>query len=147
MASDDYSLIASGLAQGSAPLDAAASFEAFDTVVLCAAEFQPVMDFGDDKTKRVIRCPYDDSEFALSPETEAILRKTAKMVVEEHEEGRRVLITCFAGINRSGLLMGLVLRERFGLTGAEAIKLIRRKRYGALSNRAFCRYLIYSAGL
>lgn len=147
MASTDYSLIAPGLAQGSAPLDSAASFEAFDTIVLCAAEFQPEIDFPDDKSKTVIRCPYGDSDFALEPSVLELLNRTAKQIVQEHKEGRRILITCFAGINRSALLMGMVLKERFGLTGEDAIKLIRKKRYGALSNRTFRMHLIYSAGL
>jgi hypothetical protein len=147
MASDDYSLIAFGLAQGSAPDDFAASFEAFDTIVLCSSEFQPEVIFPDDKSKRILRCPFDDSDLALTPVQVERLKAAARQIVEEHEEERRILITCFAGINRSGLLMGMVLKERFGITGEEAIRWIRKKRYGSLSNRSFCRHLIYSAGL
>ncbi len=67
------------------------------------------------------------------------------MVREAHADwksGKRVLIRCQAGMNRSGLVMALVL-IREGYTAAEAIKLIRRRRCeGAITNRHFEDYLL-----
>jgi protein-tyrosine phosphatase len=41
---------------------------------------------------------------------------------------RRVLVHCTMGINRSGLVCALVARRLKGLTGLEALRLIREKR-------------------
>lgn len=67
------------------------------------------------------------------------------LVVMAHNEwlsGKRVLIRCQAGWNRSGLLMALVL-IREGYSPKEAIDLIRGKRSPhALSNWTFSRWLM-----
>lgn len=56
--------------------------------------------------------------------------------------GKRVLIRCQAGLNRSGLVMALVL-IRDGYTAAEAIHLIRSQRgQAALCNRTFEKWLL-----
>ncbi len=48
----------------------------------------------------------------------------------------RLLVMCHHGMNRSGLVTGLVLRE-LGLSGDEAVSRIVRARPGSLSNHAF----------
>lgn len=71
-------------------------------------------------------------------------------VREAHSDwkaGKRVLIRCQAGLNRSGLVMALVL-IRDGHTPAEAIDLIRAGRgTAALCNYTFERWLLESADL
>ena len=52
----------------------------------------------------------------------------------------RAIILCTHGMNRSGLVAGLLLR-RAGLRAEEALSLIRTARPGALSNQAFVRLL------
>jgi protein-tyrosine phosphatase len=52
-----------------------------------------------------------------------------------------VFIVCSQGLNRSGLLTGLVLRE-LGIPGAEAVALIRRQRPGSLANHAYEQLLV-----
>jgi hypothetical protein len=47
---------------------------------------------------------------------------------------------CQHGMNRSGLIAGLLLRE-LGLSGPEALELIRERRRGALSNWSFVRLI------
>ena len=47
---------------------------------------------------------------------------------------------CQYGMNRSGLLAGLLLRE-FGMSGDDAVTLIRSRRPGSLSNQAFERII------
>jgi len=60
--------------------------------------------------------------------------------------GRKVLIRCQAGLNRSGLVMALVLM-REGFSAQEAIDLIRAKRSEiALFNKTFERWLIATGG-
>jgi predicted protein tyrosine phosphatase len=72
------------------------------------------------------------------------------LVREAHADwkaGKRVLIRCQAGINRSGLIMALVL-IREGYSPEEAIEQIRDKRCeAALSNRKFVDYLTEQANL
>lgn len=67
------------------------------------------------------------------------------LVREAHQDwksGKRVLIRCQAGLNRSGLIMALVL-IREGHTPEEAIELIRDKRCeSALCNDRFVAYLV-----
>jgi protein-tyrosine phosphatase len=66
-----------------------------------------------------------------------ILRPTIRNIVKALKNGRRVVICCAQGLNRSGLLSGLVLRE-LGYTGPVALKLIRDARGPrALFNSSF----------
>ncbi len=48
----------------------------------------------------------------------------------------RLYVLCAAGLNRSGLVMGRILRE-LGLSGEEALDVIGRHRPGALNNLTF----------
>jgi len=52
----------------------------------------------------------------------------------------RVLVHCAQGMNRSGLLNGIILILS-GMKGKDAVKLIREKRPGALVNFVFAEYL------
>lgn len=66
-----------------------------------------------------------------------ILQPTIRNIVKAIKNGRRVVICCAQGLNRSGLLSGLVLRE-LGYTGPMALKLIRDARGPrALFNSSF----------
>ncbi|MFD0305112.1 dual specificity protein phosphatase family protein [Streptomyces sp. NPDC127119] len=67
--------------------------------------------------------------------------RLARTATEALEEGRRVLVRCFHGYNRSGLVVAhaLVLTGR---TSDEAIRLIRARRSPwALHNELFVEYL------
>jgi len=78
----------------------------------------------------------DAVSYALSLATTAHARWTA---------GRRVLVRCQAGVNRSGLVMALVLMFH-GYTAHEAVSLIRERRAPAvLSNDDFVRWLAEDA--
>jgi hypothetical protein len=54
--------------------------------------------------------------------------------------GLRVLSHCGMGHNRCALVAGLILTN-LGLSGSDAVKLIRSKRPGALYNKAFAEYI------
>ena len=75
-------------------------------------------------------------------------RDLLPLVVSAHADwraGKRVLIRCQAGLNRSGLVMALVLM-REGYSPEQAIDQIRSKRgASALCNRVFTEWLITEA--
>ena len=64
------------------------------------------------------------------------LRSLADLVDDLRADGKRVLIHCAAGINRSGLLSAAAL-IRGGYDADEAIALVREARTGALNNVNF----------
>lgn len=66
---------------------------------------------------------------------------TARFAYNEWANGKRLLIRCQAGWNRSGLITALVLMLD-GIPAAEAIELIRKKRSeNALCNKHFVDFL------
>lgn len=56
------------------------------------------------------------------------MQSFVNIVTEALCEGETVLIHCNAGVNRSGLLTALVVREMENLTGIEALELVRSRR-------------------
>lgn len=72
-----------------------------------------------------LRCLIDDAP--LIAETLALVKSHVGPVVRELDAGRKVLIRCQAGLNRSALLAALVLIAR-GRSATEAIELIRAAR-------------------
>jgi protein-tyrosine phosphatase len=68
------------------------------------------------------------------------LHKVAKFGASLIESGYGVLSHCGMGHNRSALLAGVTLTY-LGMTGAEAVTLLRQKRQGALYNQVFASYL------
>ena len=77
-----------------------------------------------------------DAEVAALPR----LRQLASEIAVGSRAGNgtpeRVYVMCHHGMNRSGLMAGLILRE-LGVSGAEAVGRIVAARRGSLSNRAF----------
>jgi protein-tyrosine phosphatase len=70
-----------------------------------------------------------------------VLHSTATLLAELHRAGRRVLVHCGLGLNRSALLAGVVL-HRLGWEGAAAVERLRDRRPGALFNDRFSEYLM-----
>ncbi|MDX3386731.1 protein-tyrosine phosphatase family protein [Streptomyces niveiscabiei] len=67
--------------------------------------------------------------------------RLARAASEALDEGRRVLVRCYHGYNRSGLVVAHAL-ERRGYGAEEAIRLIRSRRSPwALHNELFVEYL------
>jgi len=119
---------------GSAPKCHTRLREQFDVVVLCAMEHQlPATCF---RGVEVIHTPLDDT--VPIPSGEARLAQRAAMrVAQALQADRRVLVTCWMGRNRSGLVAALAL-VRLGADPEVAIELVRRARgEHALSNPAF----------
>jgi protein-tyrosine phosphatase len=124
--SGTYTYLAERLAQGSAPPEHVKL--PFDTIVLSAKEYQPRM-----PGYEVLHVPLDDS--APTEVERAQIRRTAREVARRVRAGKRVLVTCWQGRNRSGVIAGLALIE-LGVPRSQAIRRIRTLRNG-LTNPYF----------
>jgi hypothetical protein len=108
--------------------------EMFQTVVTMYQYANPV----DWLVKEYRYCIYDSDVHHFDWKE---LFATAKFAHEEWKSGKRVLIRCQAGLNRSSLVTALVL-IREGFAPEDAISLIRKKRHRqALFNRQFVEFL------
>ena len=115
-------------------------------LVLCAREWQfrekPEPFLG----VRIIRAPNDDSpKYPLTREKLRIALWAAGEVSRAIQAGEQVLVTCAAGLNRSGLVSALTLHKLYGWSGERCIRQVQEKRrnsaahpgLGALSNPEF----------
>ncbi len=104
-------------------------------VVLAAEEHQPVGAPLDGA-----RClPLRDDDEPVGPELLELVRAVAREVADHVEAGGSALCTCAMGLNRSGLVAALALRE-LGYSADEAIQLVREARGPlALRNEQFVR--------
>jgi hypothetical protein len=68
------------------------------------------------------------------------LHAVARLAAELCRKKYNVLAHCIMGLNRSGLMLGVILTY-LGLTGEAAIVLLRARRPGALFNDTFAEYL------
>ena len=104
-------------------------------VVLCSPDYQlPVSDF---PNVNVIHCPFDDIDNIISNSTVTLVFVTAKLVAEAHKAGGKVLVTCYAGLNRSTLVSALALRV-LGYSSFFAIESLRTNRSKrCLENKVF----------
>lgn len=113
----------------------------FDTVVTLYSAANAVA-----RSVKELRFAFHDGDMSdLDPENDLFF-----MVREAHSDwkgGKKVLIRCQAGINRSGLVTALVL-IREGYSPEDAIRLIRDNRCeAALSNSLFEAWLLEKADL
>lgn len=107
----------------------------FDTVATLYASALPV----DWYVKEIRLGFYDHDKVDIDSQD---LEQVVSAVHQDWQSGKRVLIRCQAGWNRSGLIMGLVL-IRSGIPAQQAIDLIRERRSGsALCNRTFEQFLL-----
>lgn len=117
----------------------------FSAVVLCASEYQPpALSF----LGHIWRVRLEDWEVPLSPSHARDVARAGRAIAKQVSQGNHVLVTCFAGLNRSGLVLGTALIE-LGFDADEAIRLIRTNHSElALNNRVFCSHLqFYGKGL
>jgi hypothetical protein len=109
----------------------------FDTVVTLYAWAQPV-----DWLVEEVRYGFYDSE--ISHIDFNMVEQAADFAHKAWKSGKRVLIRCQAGINRSSLVMAHVLMKD-GLSARATINLMREKRSDAvLLNKHFVEYIIMS---
>jgi len=129
-----------GLWQGSRPPAGPEIGRVVDLLALCAMEHQP-----DSRSypglAHIVRARLDDAEPTQRELAEAT--DAARLVATSLASGMVCLVTCQAGLNRSGLVSGLALRY-LGFSGREAVRLVRRARgENALSNPWFRKIVEY----
>jgi len=134
----DANEIAPGLYQGSRPWQTGSFLRerGFSCVVLCAEEFQPERTFytGID----VLHAPNDDNPARRPTRSELqIALAASKQVALRVMDGKNVLVTCMAGLNRSGLVCAFTLHHLYGWSGEECVARVQERRADALFNRGF----------
>ena len=85
-----------------------------------------------------VKAPLEDGETLPEP---VLLDHLTGLVVDLVRQGRRVLVHCTFGKNRSGLLMALVVREVLGCDGPTALARVRAVRDNAVNNDAFAEWV------
>ena len=109
--------------------------EDFDTIITMYAWARPA-----DWFVKEIRFGIYDGD--MSDFDAASLHEIVTIAHRDWKAGKKVLVRCQAGINRSGLVMALVL-IRDGMSAAKAIELMRSKRArSVLRNETFEKWLL-----
>ena len=112
----------------------------FDVLVLCADELHMIGRDADFPTLTILRVSLDDCEPPRKGDLEKAEVMAAK-VAGAHKLGKRILVTCAAGLNRSGLVTALALRFIIGKSGEECANIVKHARQDALCNRYFDFYV------
>jgi protein-tyrosine phosphatase len=117
--------VVSGLLVGSKP--APGRYDDVDVIVLTAMEYQPPA--GLFPGTEVIHVPLDDAPNRPMRQDEiADATRAASRVARRLRTGRRVLVTCAMGLNRSALVAALAMHEVYGMGADEIIGRLRRAR-------------------
>jgi hypothetical protein len=124
----DAHQIASKLWMGAAPppgVTLAAS--GFNILVLCAKEYQPPAEWfpGVDVARVHLN---DDGKTPFSAADALAAYQVASQLAKCIKFGQRVLVTCWEGRNRSGLVTALTLTQLTGCSGADAARAVRFRR-------------------
>jgi hypothetical protein len=85
-----------------------------------------------------LKAPLVDGEEVPDP---ALTLRLAALVAGLIEDGRKVLVHCTFGRNRSGLMASLIVRQVLGLSGAEAVAYVQERRDGTVNNVQFAEWL------
>lgn len=106
----------------------------FDTVVLCAEEYQPKLkEFPG--LQAVLHVPLDDHK---PTEQEVEMAVQAAMdVADRYLAGEAILVTCQQGRNRSGLVAAMALHFITCAPPTRCIGIVQRERANALTNDYF----------
>ncbi len=114
----------------------------FTMLVLCARDLQDPAELF--PGVEVVHAPNDDDrQHPLTREHLQIAVQAAHQVKAAVQQGRKVLVTCRAGMNRSGLVSALTLHFMYGWDGQTCIDRVQRYRrsgnnnYKPLSNHEF----------
>lgn len=125
---------------GAPPTDSVDLSKDFDCLVLSAIEFQPPDHYY--KGVNIHRALINDDGSPMTFKEMQYAIRAASYVIKKLNEGKRVLVTCWQGRNRSGIITALVLTFGFGKTPEEATSMIRSARGpSALGNEYFNSFL------
>lgn len=108
----------------------------FDLVVLCAEEYQPRS--WELPGVQVVHAGFDDTPFPSATDQQTA-RDSAALVARAIAADKRVLVTCWQGRNRSGLVCALALKRLYRWDPRACIAAVRAARPNALTNPAFRR--------
>jgi protein-tyrosine phosphatase len=112
----------------------------FDLVVSLYRRSSYILDHG--PPPDVEHLVYTFPDAILTAEHGAKVVVLAARVANDVLDGKKVLVRCQAGYNRSGLVVALALKA-LGMTGEDAVDLIHQQRSPwALCNTSFVRYII-----
>jgi protein-tyrosine phosphatase len=119
------------------------AFQHADILVLCAEEHQ-AKTLKAPPGKAIIRLGFDDDTYRpIPPEAGKIFHAHAQQLGKAALSGRKLMITCAMGLNRSGLITALTLMHGYRMRPSEAIKLIRgRRSKDCLCNPMFEQWLL-----
>lgn len=139
----DVNKIVSNLYQGAAPpLGNFVAERGFKTLVLAAVENQ------DDSLYpgvEVIKAPGedDDTDLSIFNDTLPSWILAGRAVAKRVAAGDKVIVTCMAGLNRSGFITAIALRHLYKeWSGKQIVEHIQSRRRYALCNQLFERYII-----
>jgi len=136
-----YNMIVENLYQGAFPPPGEGLKKAgFDVLVLCAAEHQradlypglTVVKAGGD----------DDHRYERLMRFIDMWKQAASFTAEHVRANHKVLVTCMAGQNRSGLVVAMALVELMGMSGKDVVPFVQGRRALALNNKTFAQYII-----
>ncbi len=138
MAYDNFDKVYDGIWQGSAPPTGNDLREiGFTTLVLCAEEYQPHPPDLAFPGVEVIYAPNDDTFESISEEQLRGALSAARKVASAALRGAKVLVTCQAGKNRSGLVSTLAIHLLTGAAGWRCVWQVKNNRTVALTNPTF----------
>jgi protein-tyrosine phosphatase len=131
----DADRVAAGLFVGSAPDPG--HYRWIHVLVLCAQEYQPPREAYPGVA--VVRVPLDDDPSRKMTKREISRAVSGGRTVARYlGSGHRVLVTCAQGWNRSGLVAGIAMLERWNMDPDEVVGRVRAARGDyALSNPRF----------
>jgi protein-tyrosine phosphatase len=111
--------------------------DGIDTIVLTALEYQPPAALF--PGIEVLHAPLDDApNRKMTWDEITIATKAADRVARRLRAGKRILVSCALGLNRSALVAALALHEVYGMSADEIIKRLRQERGAwSLSNPNF----------
>lgn len=108
----------------------------FQVLVLCAEEWQPPPSVYDGLD--IIYAPNNDNpEITTTSIQEERARIAGRSVAKAILNGKKVLVTCQMGLNRSGFVSAFAIHYLTGKSGFHCISLVQRRRPNSLYNTNF----------
>jgi protein-tyrosine phosphatase len=118
--------VAPNLWVGGLPTDFESVDKNFDALVLAAKQHQDFFPVHKFPGTYVLHVPLDDAK--PSREEKVMALQAGLKVYELNKEGKKVLVTCAAGVNRSAMIAAMAMIIG-GVSADEAIKRIRKRRH------------------